>query len=270
MAPRGFESLHLSLWGAWKVFGSAAEYWVAVNTIAPEDVAERIAPPMPLRWCHSVAPVPWLGAYLDDGMADGVAWKLTPVRVAPGCPELALDNDVVLWALPAAVARWLSEPASFLLAADVSPAFGRFSPLCGRAPRNTGMRGVPAGFDLEAALQRFLDRQGGLLCTELDEQGMQVATLQRAAQVAGAALHVVDTGDVAICSPFPPHSPEPGRSGAHFVGLNTKRLGWRYYDRPAEEVRAEHWDALRAELYRLTGAPPAPCARFFGSPRAAT
>src|SRR5581483_476950 len=115
---------------------------------------------------------------------------------------------------------------------------------------NTGMRGLPATLDLEKALRAILDAHPGELTSELDEQGLQVAALERAAE-----LRVVGVDDVTICSPFPPHLPHLGRAGAHFVGLNARTLPFRYYQRPAEEVRADHWDALRPELYRRLGLP---------------
>jgi hypothetical protein len=45
-----------------------------------------------------------------------------------------------------------------------------------------------------------------------------------------------------------------GRAGAHFVGLNARRLPFAQFDgRPAAQVRAEHWDAWRAYLYDRVG-----------------
>jgi hypothetical protein len=37
--------------------------------------------------------------------------------------------------------------------------------------------------------------------------------------------------------------------------LNTRRLGFEFYGRPAEEVRTEHWDAHVEELARRVGSP---------------
>jgi hypothetical protein len=61
---------------------------------------------------------------------------------------------------------------------------------------------------------------------------------------------------VTICSPFHPHQAHLGTCGAHFVGLNAHELPWRYYDRPATEVRLQHWEQRRPELYRRVGINP--------------
>ena len=61
--------------------------------------------------------------------------------------------------------------------------------------------------------------------------------------------------EVTICSPFWPHLPHLGRCGAHFVGTNARHIPWNYYDRPADEVIAEHWARHRDALYEKTGAP---------------
>src|SRR5262249_7912561 len=152
---------------------------------------------------------------VDRRMAEGVAWKLSPARAFPDDHELALDNDVVLWDMPRAIHGWLCGRASVVLAEDVRACFGRFAPLCGTRPLNTRLRGLPPGFDLDGALCDVLTRVPGKLDTELDEQGLQVAAL------VGEDAAVVGLDDVTICSPFPPHLPDLGRAGAHFVGLNT-------------------------------------------------
>jgi lambda repressor-like predicted transcriptional regulator len=251
VAPRGFEALRLSVLGARRLFGPGADYVICVNTLSI-DRARQLTGPLPrgIAWHDASRDLPaFLGC--DAGVAEGVGWKLAPLRCFPDRRELALDNDVVLWALPAALRVWLDDSEGrALVAEDVRPCFGRFARLCGAEPRNTGVRGLPAAFDLERALRDVLDEHPGALTSELDEQGLQVAALSRA-----AGLHVVGVDDVTICSPFPPHLPHLGRAGAHFVGLNARTLPFRYYQRPAEEVRADHWDALRPELYRRLGLP---------------
>jgi hypothetical protein len=246
--PAGFEALRLSVHGAMQLFKDSAEYRVYVNTIPVPDAQSRTGPTPPgLQWERSPGAVPAvLAPYLDQGMAEGVAWKLTPLRAFPERHELSLDNDVILWRLPRAVEQWLAsdDPAASLIAADTKPAFGQFAGLCGEAPRNSGIRGLGPALDFEAALADVLRLHPAHLHSELDEQGLQVAALKMSGEP-----YVVETADVSICSPFHPHSPEPGSCGAHFVGLNTRVLPWSYYDRPATEVRLEHWLNLRAELY---------------------
>ena len=248
--PRGFAALRLSAWGAWRLFGASARYWIGVNTIGVAAARARTGDvPAAVEWEAVARRVPaCLALHLGAGMAEGVAWKLVPPRRFPDDHELALDNDVVLWDVPRGLDDWLAGRAPLLLAEDVRACFGRFAAVCGPRPLNTGVRGLPPGFSLDAALGRMLDAHPGPLASELDEQGLQVAALRASGDVA-----VVEVADVTICSPFPPHLPYLGRAGAHFVGLNTRRLGWRYAGRAAEDVRAEHWDALAGEVARRVG-----------------
>jgi len=152
-------------------------------------------------------------------MAEGVAWKLAPLRLHPDYYELSLDNDCILWSMPPAVEQWLAHEDALLLAADVAAMYGKFAPRCPPEPLNSGIRGLPPGFDFERALQQVLTEVEGPLGSELDEQGLQVAALSQR----GRPL-VVPVTDVSICSPFPPHLPHLGACGAHFIGLNVKAL----------------------------------------------
>ena len=196
----GFEALRLSILGAWRVFGGQARYAVCVNTLAVADVKARMGSlPCSIDWidAHSAMPAS-LQTHLDAGFAEGVAWKFAPLQVFPDRKELALDNDCILWRMPAAVEAWLKDAApSVLVAEDVSACYGRFAELCGVAPRNLGIRGLPPGFDLERALLEVLRVSPGSLQRELDEQGLQVAALTRDREV-----HVVSLRDVSIASPF--------------------------------------------------------------------
>lgn len=254
VSPRGFEALRLSLHGAARVFGPEAAYVVYVNSLALDEARARTGPtPQGVEWRSAPREPPAvLRRHLSPAMAQGVAWKFAPLRAFDDRHELALDNDVILWALPPTLEQWLAyERPAPLLAEDVAPAHGAFALLCGPEPRNTGIRGLPPGFDLAQALARVLQRHPAALESELDEQGLQVAALSQT----GAPL-VVRTEQVTICSPFHPHQPHLGRAGAHFVGLNAREIPWRYYDRPATEVRIEHWERLRSELYARVGLPP--------------
>jgi hypothetical protein len=247
VTERGFEALALSLWGAWHVFGASARYRVYVNTVSVAEARTRSgAVPAAIEWRAAHLELPgWLERSLERGLAEGVAWKFAPLRAFPHDHELALDNDVILWAEPAAVRSWLSGDAECILAEDVSRAYGIFDALCPPGRLNTGIRGLAPGFELGVALHRALARRDAPLRREVDEQGLQVAALTSSPPVA-----IVPLSDVTICSPFPPHAPELGACGAHFVGLNARSLGFEFYGRPAEEVRAEHWDGRVDELRR--------------------
>jgi hypothetical protein len=252
VSAAGFEALRLSIHGAVALFGAGARYAVWVNTIPPEAARARTgAVPEAVEWIAVGRELPGaLVPFLDGGMSEGTAWKLVPLRVEGEAFELALDNDVILWDLPVALRRWLEEPEAQhrVIAADVVLAHGAFEALSGPEPRNSGIRGLPPGFDYGAAIAEVLRDRPAALASELDEQGLQVAAISR-----GAEPLVVTTEEVSICSPFWPQQPEVGRCGAHFVGLNARDIPWRYYDRPAMEVRLEHWREKRGAIYRRLG-----------------
>lgn len=253
----GFEALRLSVWGARRIFGPEARYAIYVNTVSLAEAHVKTGPlPPEVEW-RGVSPEvvqqldPALAAALDRGMAEGVAWKFLPLVAFPDRHEIALDNDCILWAEPDPIVRFRQATDRSLIAADVRPCFGRFAEVAGPEPRNSGIRGLPPHFDLAAAFQAVLTAHPGPLTSELDEQGLQVVALARA-----GAVEVVSTADVSICSPFPPHLPELGRCGAHFVGLNTRRLGWTFEGLPAEEVVRRHWQRHRLALYERVGIRP--------------
>jgi hypothetical protein len=254
VSPRGFEALGLSLWGAWQIFGASAAYRVLVNTITIDRARQHTGPhPHAVVWQAADELMPaWLYEQcLDGGLAEGVAWKLAPLRCFPDVHELSLDNDVILWTQPAALREWLAhDDGAALLAEDVVPCFGQFAQRCGSAPRNSGIRGLPPGFDYETRIRAVLAEQPATLRSELDEQGLQVAALYRDAEP-----RVVSLTDVTICSPFPPHALDVGRCGAHFVGLNARKLGFDYGGEAAERVRARHWDHRREFLRARVGLP---------------
>ena len=251
VADRGFDALRLSIRGAFRMFGAGATYAVCFNSLSRDELSARLGRlPGPVQLIDQRALPPSLAGRVDGAMAQGVAWKLVPLRVFPDRHELALDNDCILWEAPDELWAWSRSPDRLLLGADVRRCYGIFDDFCAPGALNSGLRGLPPGFDLGTALSAILARRGGTLVSEVDEQGLQVAALTAAGEVG-----VVPLGDVTICSPFPPHLAHLGRCGAHFVGLNARSYGWRYFDRPAEQVRAEHWDGVVAEVECRVGAP---------------
>ncbi|MGE5608137.1 MAG: hypothetical protein ACM359_02690, partial [Bacillota bacterium] len=260
VSDRGFEALRLSMWGMWRLFGPAAAYAVCVNTIPLEQAKKRAGgTPEGVVWRDATHEVPaFLRQRFNEQMAEGVGWKLAPVRVFPERYEISLDNDCILWGVPTAMRQWLcdAEPSRCLIAEDVRACFGQFAELCGTGGRNLGIRGLPPGFDLEAVLCDVLGEVEGTrngrirLTSELDEQGLQTAALSRI-----VSPRLVTLDDVTVCSPFYPHLPHLGRCGAHFVGLNARHIEWNYYDRPADGWMAEHWQRHRGSLYEKTGTP---------------
>jgi hypothetical protein len=187
----------------------------------------------------------FLRSHVDPKMAEGVAWKLSPLQIYADRYELALDNDCVLWQLPATLREWLdgAHENYGLIAEDVARCLGQFDALCGPGARNSGIRGLPPRFDYAAALRAVLDRHPVIMTSELDEQGLQTAALEHA-----LSLLVVKTEEVSICSPFPPHQPELGHCGAHFVGQNARALPWSCDGRPAVAHLRDHWTRHRRTL----------------------
>lgn len=189
--------------------------------------------------------------HLAVNMAEGVGWKFAPLRLFSDHHELALDNDCILWEIPRGLKEWLSSGSSarYLIAADRRRMLGKFEDLCGPAPRNSGIRGLPPGGEFEDRLRRILADRPVMLDCELDEQGLQVAAVTMAGDYS-----VVTTEEVAICSPFPPHSQQLGTCGAHFVGLNAWNLPWEWQGAPAARWTRQHWKMYRDEAAARVGA----------------
>jgi hypothetical protein len=259
VSDNGWQALRLSILGARRIFGPSAAYAVCVNSVPLETARARVG--------DVAADVEWLAVSRDDvpaairsrfdaNMAEGVAWKLAPVRLFAERWELALDNDCILWDLPVGMRGWLeqADPQCCLLAEDARALFGQFTRLCGPEPRNAGIRGLPPDYPLEALLGQLVHEVPTVLSSELDEQGLQVAAASMLKRPA-----VVGIEDVTICSPFPPHRPELGRCGAHFCGLNARHYAWQLEGRHAEEWIAEHWQrhlpSLRQHVGDRTPAP---------------
>jgi hypothetical protein len=242
----GFESLRLSAWGARQIFGSSARYVICVNSV-PLEQARSLTGRVPseVEWLDvSQRLSPAMVRHMDGGMVEGVGWKFAPMRLDPDRWELHLDNDCILWRAPAAIDHWLNDNTRCLLAEDVATMLGQFQAACGPAPRNSGIRGLPPGFDFERACSSILSETGISLRSELDEQGLVTLACSKMAQP-----HVVSTGDVTICGPFPPHVRQLGRCGAHFVGLNAKRLNWSHEGRSGDTYVRENWERMRPALY---------------------
>lgn len=256
ISTRGFEALRLSIHCAVRLFGASAIYVVCVNNIGIEHARAFTGNvPSSVLWLDNSQDLPApLYRRFEEGMSEGVGWKLAPLRLFPERHEIALDNDVILWDLPLSIKAWLQQGERCLIAQDVQRCLGQFDDLAPAGAYNSGIRGLPPGLDFESALNSVLaraDRQlshSVLLTSELDEQGLQVA----AVNIERPAL-VVTTEEVSICSPFWPKQPNPGACGAHFVGLNARHLPWDYYDRPADQWMEEHWSRHRGFLYQRAG-----------------
>jgi hypothetical protein len=242
VSARGFEALTLSIAGAKRIFRDDARYVVCVNTIGIDVAAARVGDmAADVEWRQADAEIPeWLNEYTDSGMAEGVAWKLAPLEIASDLPTIALDNDVVLWRMPDSICGWLEEGDSLLIAQDVRSCYGIFGDWCPAAARNSGIRGTPAGFPLKQRLMALLERSRATLRSETDEQGLQVAMISREKH------HLVTLDEVSICGYFRPHQLDFGSCGAHFVGVNSKKLPYKWKGRSGEAYVHGFWDERKA------------------------
>jgi hypothetical protein len=258
VSDNGWQALRLAVVGARQVFGPDARFAVCVNSV-PLDLGRA-------RLGDVADELVWLAVSRDDipadirerfdhAMAEGVAWKLAPLRVFPDDWEISLDNDCILWDMPPAMQAWLDggDSRQCLLAEDAAALYGRFASFCGSSPRNAGIRGLPPAYPLQDVLHRLLQQVHGTLSSELDEQGLQVAAVS--AYVPPA---VVSLEDVTVCSPFPPHRKELGRCGAHFCGLNARHFPWQLEGRYAEAWIEDHWGSHLPEITARVSARPRP------------
>ena len=110
MSERGFAALGLSILGARRVFGSST-YTVCLNSMPLDSARTRLGKTADLvGWHLSEGLIPaFLRDRMGDSLAEGVAWKFAPMRLDPSRYEISLDNDCVLWAMPAAIGQWLRE-----------------------------------------------------------------------------------------------------------------------------------------------------------------
>ena len=247
-SQNGWEALRYSITGAWKLFGTNADYAISVNLV-PIKRAQALAGDLPcaVQWHDSSYELPsFLQPHMSAGMAEGAGWKFAPLRLFPHQPELSLDNDCILWELPDSLKDWLAQPVGStrcLLMEDISHALGKFAHLGGPIPLNAGIRGFPPAWDFGQSLREVLAENPVPLETEQDEQGLGIAALTRSAEP-----FIIRSNEVTICSPFPPHVQHLGTCGAHFVGLNAKEIPWNLNGRSATEAISELWAKHRAEI----------------------
>lgn len=149
----GLDALAFSIQGARSAFGPSAHYVVCVNRISLAHARLSLgAVARQVEWRDSNGDLPgWLKPCLDDGMAEGVAWKFAPPRLSLEDYVLTLDNDVILWRMPSAIEQWLADGDSLLIAEDVLACYGQFSRFCPEAARNSGIIGLPPATTLSGS-----------------------------------------------------------------------------------------------------------------------
>jgi hypothetical protein len=254
--PRGFEMLRISIACAQRLFGPSAHYTVCVNTIGVREAQDKCglsSRAVEWRQVDRASSPEVLREFCRPDLMEGMGWKLIPLRLYPERYELAIDNDCIIWDLPAGMRDWLENPEACLSARDVERSLGSFDSMCPPGAMNAGIRGLPPGTDLEDTLTDVLEElrsrdNSASLISEIEEQGLQVAAMCRM-----DPLYLVETDEVTICSPFWPRSPHLGRCGAHFVGMNSSHIPWDYYGKPADLWLDEHWNKMRPLLLERAG-----------------
>lgn len=244
--PFGFEALRLSVWGAHRAFGSTASYAICVNTM-PVAAARALTGSLPaaVRF-HPVTRAqtsPALERHLDGTLADGAGWAVTPPRMFPEAFEIAIDNELVAWAMPPSLRAWLdaADPGRCLLAA------GADGEPC------TALYGMPPGLDLDAALAAVLAEGPGILPTRAAVHALLVTAASR-----GGPPAVVPLEEVSACSPFPPGTGELGTAGARFLRLNDRAAAFGPGGDAAERATRRLFLRHRDALYRKVDTVPGP------------
>lgn len=122
VSDAGFETLRCSIWGAHRLFGEQARYVVCLNSVPLYDGRARAGDlPADVEWrVVTRNDIPsFIRSHLDSALAEGVGWKFAPLQLATDRPELALDNDRILWELPGALRRWQRGDRTPVMAEDV-------------------------------------------------------------------------------------------------------------------------------------------------------
>jgi hypothetical protein len=125
--PQAYEMLACSVAYARKVFPDA-QLVVATNNLTPEGES-RVHVTCSAYGAWALPCEEWLPGQVHHGKHVSSTnpndrntwWKYAPLRVAPDEHELVLDNDVILWRVPAAVRAWLDDDSTMLLAGDETP-----------------------------------------------------------------------------------------------------------------------------------------------------
>ena len=82
----------------------------------------------------------------------GGLWKLSPPRLDPSVPELFVDNDIVFSRKNSKIIEFLKGD-KFLICEDNFKAYGKYIDKINKIGKyNTGIVGVPAGYDFEKEL----------------------------------------------------------------------------------------------------------------------
>jgi hypothetical protein len=136
------------------------------------------------------------------------AWKLYPPRLDIESHEIFIDNDLVLYNKPDCIEEFLRTNSCFITQAW-KRSYGKNDSLVPENfTANSGLFGLPPGFDFQKAIIRI----GSRWETHFDEQGVVAAIMSK------TKANIIPLRDIKVCVP----EEEFGlaRVGMHFVGLN--------------------------------------------------
>jgi len=150
---------------------------------------------------------------------EGVAWKLYPPRLAPNRHELFIDNDLVIVRKTKKIDMFLASDA-VIYTRSLHAAFGCYTSKVPASFRlNTGLFGIPPGYDFQGELLRRLDGKKKWE-SYFDEQGLVASALY-------AQPNRIEIGlkEIAICEV---DDYKKSWHGCHFVGSNRteRNVAW--------------------------------------------
>jgi hypothetical protein len=188
--PKTIEALERSIRSVHLAFGGAACAAVCVHSVAIEAVRERVrlTRKAMVSWLQIDHDVPvFVRRRVDLSMADGLAWRFAPLRVFSGCSEVLLDAECIVAPFARQLWRWAAAPGQRRCLVTRR---SEYSP----SRHSIAVRGVPASFDLEDALEITLSRGPELLASAEDVIDAELEALSY-----GAAPVVVDARAGAAC-----------------------------------------------------------------------
>lgn len=112
----------------------------------------------------------------------GSLWKVAPARMRIESHEIVMDNDIVILKNLPQIDEFLKISDRALILEEPIRFYGRYDHLFGAGGPflNSGLMGMPPGYDFGAAIRRIWDANGKLQkLSQADEQGLLTYTLGR-------------------------------------------------------------------------------------------
>jgi len=181
----------------------------------------RLIPDAHLVVCHNGErdPIPWPADEIIDQRTinfnlpydpSGPGWKLYPPRLNIDAWELWLDNDLILYEMPPAIEEFFQSDRLLISEAFKRSYSERFDSLVPQGVNyNSGILGLPPGFDFEAHLTPLMQDRVGWT-DHFDEQSLVAHIFHKHDPL------IVPMKEVQVLQ----ERYIKGSHGIHFVGLN--------------------------------------------------